>query len=255
VRRPDRTCSSRGWSSPPLLSGLLSLARDQVSAVNAVLALVVVVVAVAAVGSRAAGVVAALSAAAWFDFSWLPPYDTFTIAQRDDVETAVLLVLVGLAVTEVVLWGRRRQADASRREGYLGGVVRAATMVAQGEATSGVALTTVAHQIEEVLGVERCRWVEGPPRAGAVLDQDGEVRRDGRVLDVRRAGLPVDDVTVIPVVRRGVALGRFEVASGSHTFWPTLEQRLVALTLADTVAALVTPPAPSRPAGSAPAAG
>ncbi|MXG90556.1 DUF4118 domain-containing protein [Nocardioides flavescens] len=243
-----------GLLAPPAVSGLLSLARDQVSAVNAVLVMVVLVVAVAAGGSRVAGVVAALSAAAWFDFFWLPPFRTFTIAQRDDVETAVLLMLVGLALTEIVLWGRRRQADASRREGYLSGVVRAATTVARGEATSGATLTSVSQQIADVLGVERCRYVEGPPRAGAQLDQDGEVRRAGRVLDVRRAGLPVDDVTVIPVVRAGEVVGRFELTSASHAVWPTLEQRLVAVTLAD-LAAPVTPPAPSRRAASGPGGG
>jgi len=243
-----------GLVVPPALGGLLALARDQVSAVNALLAVVVVVVAIAAGGSRVAGVVAALSAAGWFDFFWLPPFGTFDIAGRDDVETAVLLALVGLVVTEIVLWGRRRQADASRREGFLGGVVRAATQVARGEVTSGATLASVSQQIAEVLGVERCRYVEGVPRAGARLDQDGEVRRAGRVLDVRRAGLPVDDVTVIAVVRAGEVVGRFELTSGSHAVWPTLEQRLVAVTLADP-AAPVTPPAPSPRAGSAPAAG
>ena len=57
----------------------------------------------------------------------------FAISQRDDIEAAVLLALIGLAVTEIALWGRRQQARASIRAGYLSGVVPAA--LAHGSAT------------------------------------------------------------------------------------------------------------------------
>ena len=35
------------------------------------------------------------------------PYARFTITDPNDIEATVLLVLVGLAVTEIALWGRR----------------------------------------------------------------------------------------------------------------------------------------------------
>src|SRR3954451_20582263 len=50
-------------------------------------------------------------------------YFHFAIAERDDVEGAVRLALIGLAVTEIALWGRRQQARGSTRAGYLRGVV------------------------------------------------------------------------------------------------------------------------------------
>src|SRR5438067_908879 len=47
------------------------------------------------------------------------PYNRFTIANRDDIENTVLLVVIGAAVTEIAMWGRRQQARASRQSGYL----------------------------------------------------------------------------------------------------------------------------------------
>jgi K+-sensing histidine kinase KdpD len=57
-----------------------------------------------------AGLLAAVSSAVWFDFFLTVPYGRFTIDDRADIETTVLLILVGVAVTEICLWGRRQQA-------------------------------------------------------------------------------------------------------------------------------------------------
>jgi K+-sensing histidine kinase KdpD len=243
----------RYWSGPFLFGAalLLPLAvaatlsgfRDSVSPANAVLVLVLVVVAVAAGGSRLAGVVAALSSVVWFDFFLTEPYLTFTISRRADVETAVLLTLVGLAVTEIVLWGRRQQAGASRREGYLNGVVGAAAMVAEGTAAAPAVLDFISREIVAVLGIDRCEYVAGPPVHRPRLGQDGAVRRDGRELDVDRSGLPTDDVIELPVSRGGAVLGRFVLTAASHVAWTTREQRLVAVTLADQAAAVLAPSA------------
>ena len=46
----------------------------------------------------------------WFDFFLTEPYLRLTIADSDDIETTVLLVLIGVAVTEIALWGHRQQA-------------------------------------------------------------------------------------------------------------------------------------------------
>src|SRR2546428_173356 len=80
------------------------------------------VVAVAATGYRPAGFLAAASAAAWFDFFLTRPYERFTITRREDIETTVLLLVLGIAVTEIAVWGRRQHAAASRRAGYLDGI-------------------------------------------------------------------------------------------------------------------------------------
>lgn len=65
----------------PLLVALALVPfRTDLSATNAALILVVTVVAVASLGTRVAGALASLSAAAWFDFFLTEPYQRFLIA-------------------------------------------------------------------------------------------------------------------------------------------------------------------------------
>ena len=59
-----------------------------------------------------AGYLAALLAGLWFDFFCTEPFQRFTIADRLDVETTILLLIVGGAVTELAVWGRRQEAKA-----------------------------------------------------------------------------------------------------------------------------------------------
>ena len=221
---------------PLAVCATLSAARGTVASDNAVLVLVLVVVAVAASGSRLAGVVAALSSAAWFDYFLTRPLHHFTIADRDDVETAVLLTLVGIAVTEIALWGRRQQARLSEREGYLTGVISAADLVARGEATPKVVLDFIGRQIVDLLAIDSCTYAVGPPGAHARLERDGSVTRGGSILDVDRSGMPVNDVIELPVERGGMILGRYVLTAASRVVWTDTEQRRVAVTLADQAA-------------------
>ena len=64
---------------------------------------------------------AAVSAAVWFDFFWTQPYETLAITTRADIETAVLLLLLGLAVAEIGVHARRQHAAASREGGFRDG--------------------------------------------------------------------------------------------------------------------------------------
>jgi K+-sensing histidine kinase KdpD len=99
---------------PFLVTLALVPLRDSVTNTNAALVLVLVIVAAAASGNRAAGLLAALSSAAWFDFFLTRPYQTFTITRRDDVETTILLLAVGVGVTEIELWGLRQHERADQ---------------------------------------------------------------------------------------------------------------------------------------------
>jgi K+-sensing histidine kinase KdpD len=225
---------------PFLLGAILYAVRADVTAATGALVLVLVVVGAAAAGDRAAGLLAAISAGVWFDFFLAPPYRTFTIDDPNDVETAVLLVLISVAVTEVALWGRRQQAQASRRSGYLDGVLNAARAVAEGDAPASTVTDLVAGQIAEVLDADSSHFVSGPllDRRVAILDHDGVLVRGGHPVDVDRVGLPTDDYTAVPV-RKGLdEVGHFLLASPSHVAYPTREQRRVAVLLADQVAAV-----------------
>lgn len=225
---------------PFLACALISALRGDVTAATSVLVLVLIVVGAATTGDRIAGLLAALSAGVWFDFFLVPPHHTFTIDNRDDVEATVLLVIISIAVTEVALWGRRQQARASRRSGYLEGVLNAARAVAEGDAPTSTVTDLVAAQITDVLDADAVLFVKGPVLDSriAVLDHDGVLTRDGHQIDVDRVGLPSDEYTAVPVRLGQRQVGHFLLTAASHVTYPTREQRRVAVLLADQVAAV-----------------
>lgn len=224
--------------APLATAAVLSTARDSVTAATSVLVLVVWVVGAAATGDRLAGVLAALSAGAWFDFFLTEPYQRFTIADADDVEAAVLLVVIGLGVSEVAQWGYRQQRQAARRSGYLDGVLGAARAVAEGSVPRASLVEVVARQITEVLGADGCRYVDGPVRDArvAILDHDGALSRGGHVVDVDRVGLPSDEYVAVLVRRGPDVAGHFLLTATSHLSYPSVEARRVAVLLAAQVA-------------------
>lgn len=225
----------------PFVAGaVLAAFRDDVTNATSVLVLVLIVVGAAATGDRVAGLLAAVSAGAGFDFFLVPPFHTFTIDNHDDIETAMLLVLISGAVTEVALWGRRQQARASRRSGYLDGLLNTARAVAEGTAPGSAVTDLVARQITEVLDADEAHFVKGPVHDSriAVLDHDGVLVRNARHVDVDRVGLPTDEYTAVPVRKGPHEVGHFLLTAASHVAYPTQEQRRVAILLADQVAAV-----------------
>lgn len=228
--------------APLVTCAVLGVVRDHVAAASAVLVLVLWVVAAAATGDRVAGVLAAASGAAWFDFFLAAPYLRFTIGDADDIEATVLLVLIGLAVTEIALWGYRQQAQAARRSGYLDGVVGTARVVADGDLPAVAVAGLVADQIVHVLDADECRYVPGPVQDVriATIDHDGVVTRNGHATNADRNGLPTDEYVAVLVQRGPTTRGHFLVTATSHVARPTREQRRVAVLLADQVASAST---------------
>ena len=244
LARRWRTPARVGALALPLVScAILSTLRDTVTAATAVLVLVLWVVAAAASGDRIAGLLAAVSGGVWFDFFLTEPYLQFTIADADDIEATILLVVIGACVTEIALWGRRQQGRAARRSGYLDGVLRTAEVVSEGETPTTALIEIVARQISDVLGADSCRFVAGPVHDEriALLDHDGTLVRGGRETDVDRVGLPSDEYVALLVRRGSVVVGHFLVSSTARVRYPTREQRRVAVLLADQVAAAVDP--------------
>jgi K+-sensing histidine kinase KdpD len=226
---------------PLATCAVLSTVRDGVPAATAVLVLVLWVVAGAATGDRVAGLLAAISGAAWFDFFLTSPYQRFTIASSDDVQATVLLVAINLAVTEIALWGHRQRAGAARRSGYLDGVLNAARLVSDGDTPAPALVKVVAGQIADVLGADACSYLEKPifDSRIAVLDHDGFLSRRGHTVDVDRVGIPTDEYVAIPVRRGTRVVGHFLVTAASHAAYPSGEQLRVAVLLADQVAVAV----------------
>jgi len=215
---------------------------DSVTPATAALVLVLIVVAAAATGDRLAGFVAALSAGAGFDVFLTEPFGRLTITDPNDIEVTVLLVLVGVAVTEVALWGRRQQARASRRAGYLDGVLGTSKIIAEPLPSPDALIEHVARQIVQVLDIDDCRFVPGagPGPQDASLDHDGVVTRRGYRLNVERDGLPTDEPIGL-IVRQGSAChGQFVLTAATRVARPSAEQLGVAVLLADQVGAALT---------------
>lgn len=156
VQPPPSAVRFAALVAPLLTSALLSTVRESVTATTSVLVLVVWVVGAAATGDRVAAVRAAVSAGVWFDFFLTEPYLAFTIANAHDIEATSLLVVIGLAVSELALWGYRQQKQAARRSGYLEGVLGAARSVAEGTLPLPGVLQVVGRQVSEVLGADSC---------------------------------------------------------------------------------------------------
>lgn len=228
---------------PVAVAAALAQLRSVVDGPAAALVLVLVVVGAASTGSRWAGLVSAVSAAASFNWFLTAPYASLVIADRDDAEVAVLLALVGLAVTEIALWGRRQQGRASRTAGLVEGV--AAAMGGVGDENPD-RVHDIAQRLQAVLGVEAVGYDPGPLRPDEpVLGPDGVVRVGPVPLDVVRDGLPTDAHVQVPVGDHDRG-GRFLVAGagrGRRPCRPSLSELHLAAVLARGLGAALQHPA------------
>jgi hypothetical protein len=227
-------------AGPLAVAAALVPFREQVANTNAALVLVLLVVAVAASGYRLAGVVAALSAGVWFDFFLTRPYQRLAIDDPSDIETAVLLLLVGVGVAELAVWGRRQQADASRQAGYVAGIQDAVEAVTDASSPSAV-IDGVRTQLTRLLTLRSCRFDYGRGVIGGGhprLRPDGQVEVGGAICDVERYGLPVEHDIELLLIGEGGYRGRFLLAAAPDAR-PSLAQRLAAVALADQATAVL----------------
>ena len=128
VGTPDER-AARGSSkvSPSLMFGLgpmaaffvaalLVVARDDIGTTNVAL-LIALVVVVAATADRAAGVATALVASLAYNFFHTEPYQSLRMSDGQDILTVVLLIVIGLVVSEISARGAagHQRTEAARR--------------------------------------------------------------------------------------------------------------------------------------------
>lgn len=140
---------------------LLVPLRAHVLNTNLALVLVLVVLGAAVVGGRAAGVTSALAAALCYDFFLTVPYGSFTMERGDDIETTVLLALIGLVSGELVERARRHERAALARGRELAQVQRRAELAAGGE-RPGRLIEVSTRELTDLLGLKACRFVPRP---------------------------------------------------------------------------------------------
>lgn len=236
-RRPrpprDLIAMTAGLAVPFLVTLALVPFRTGLSHTNAALVLVLVVVAVAALGSRTAGAVGALSAAAWFDFFLTRPYETFDINRPANVQTTVLLLVVGLIVSQLAAHARRLEVVTVTDADHLARIHRTAD-VAKSAGAADTVVDHVREELTELLGLRACRFESGillgqPPR----LDGDGNITVGRRSWDMDAAGWPEGEIE-LRTYTGGHYVGRFMLTPGPGPV-PSRQARLVAVTLADQV--------------------
>ena len=227
----DRIAIAAALAAPLAAAVILLPFRASWSNTDVALLLVVVVVGVAAIGNRVAGGLAAVWAAVWFDFFFTLPYERFTIRSPADVTTAVLLLLVGLTVSQLAARARRLQVIAVTDAGYLA-LIHETASLAQSATFPDAVVDHVKKQLIGLLDLEGCRFERGslfghPPR----LAPDGNVMMGHYRWEFERWGLPSEEIE-LPISGTGQYYGRFMLnpKPGSK---PSLQARLVAVTLAD----------------------
>jgi hypothetical protein len=227
----DSAAVAAGLLLPLAVAVVFLPLRSSWSNTNMALVLVVAVVAVAAIGNRLGGALAAVSAAVWFDFFYTVPYERFTIARAADIRTAVLLLVVGVAVSQLAARARRLKVLAITDARYLAQIHQTAE-VAQKAKSPDAVVDHVRGQLTSLLDLAGCRFEYGilighPPR----LEPDGSVMVGRSHRDVELSGLPREEIE-LRTFGNGQYYGRFMLRPKPESR-PSLQARLVAVTLAD----------------------
>ena len=241
-RAPDHAIGIGGWVlaglGPLAVSGVLVGLRGQFKAVNVALVLVVVVLGAAIVGARRGGVIAAFVSAACFDFFFTRPYYSFTIDRRDDIETTIVLLIVGLTVGELVVRSRRsrRLARTSRREVEQ---IRHVAEVAAGGEPKGSLIAVVQREVVAILGARGARF-ERPPFATSLPRLGhGHITIQPADPTIPPAG-PRNEVE-LPVWGGGREIGRLVIVlpTDSIGLEASIDDRALASALADQLGAIL----------------
>lgn len=220
------------------VAGLLVGVRGEILNANVALVLVIVVVLAAALGGRGPGMATAVVAAMSFDFFHTRPYLSLSISSQDDLETAGLLLVVGLVVGHIAARSRVSRAAAEIGRSEVRRIYRVAEQVASGADPADVVLTGQG-ELVALLNLSECRFEASGGLPLPRLDRSGAVPGVHRY---SRGGfeLPVEGVE-LPVLSRGRPVGRFVLVpvAGQGV---SLEQRIVAVAIADQVGAALGQP-------------
>jgi K+-sensing histidine kinase KdpD len=219
-----------GPGAAVVIAGALAGLRGELGATNVALVLTCVVV-VAAVAGRAAGFATGVVAAVSFNFFHTQPYESLRIADGRDVATVIMLVGIGIVVSEVS--HRRREAGRTTRARVRDehSLEATASRIAHG-ASSDEVWSEVRSSITTILGLSACRFEAGDTtlpvieRSGSLVARQMRWDRDGFVL----AG-----ATAIPVAYGERTFGHLVLVPGEHSA-STLETRRAVLALADLLA-------------------
>jgi hypothetical protein len=224
----------------PLFVGMALVGvRGEIDSEITALALVLTVVAGGRIGGRAGGLVAAVTAAMSFDFFHTRPYLSLKIIDAKDVETTVLLLLVGLAVGGIA--GRARREQQFVRQGVNPSLALARVLAVAADGCAEDVTLSVRAELLNLLSLQEC-WFTSEPVTLTMIDRGGTIRGDGPVNFGGDFALPVEGVAV-PVTWNNRCFG-YVAAIPVPGVIVTGENRRVAVAMAEVLGlALAAEPA------------
>jgi Domain of unknown function (DUF4118) len=208
---PDTAPTLAAWASALVLPIGVAAAciplRAHVAAADVALLLAVIILVAATLGGRLTGAVAALEAAVAFDLFFTKPYYSLRINRAEDVETAVLMLIVGVAIGEIVTRGRRDRHAAHVSRSNLERVSRFTELAAGGE-RPGRLIRVARRELIDLLELDDAEF-ERPPFFDALprLNHSGlsippALSTDGDTA-ARRGQIE------LPIWAEGLEVGRF----------------------------------------------
>jgi hypothetical protein len=213
------------------LSAAMLPLRGRVFNVCMALALVIPVLAGSFTGGRLAGIASAVTATLAFDFFFTQPYRTLRITNRNDIATAIaLLVLAGLGA-EIGHRLRRRDRDAREACAAFDRVCRVAELSARGADLEDV-VSSARAELMGLFDLDDCTFESvDSPAPPLRLGIDGMLEglpaeNNGAVLVLPPGGV------ALPVIGRGHNFGRLLLYTTRSVRF-TLLQRRVAISIAD----------------------
>jgi Osmosensitive K+ channel histidine kinase len=217
---------------PFAVAGTLIPLRDDVAEADVALALAIVIVVAATLGGRPTGTTAGVAAAVAFDAFFTRPYYSLRIDQQQDIETVLLMVVLGGAIGEIVTRGRRSHLAWQTARSQLERASRITELAAGGE-RPGRLIRVARSELIDILDLEGCEF-ERPP----FVDALPRLTHTGLLFPPRLGELeppPHDHRLALPVTAEGLEIGRFVLTLAPERSPLDLshDARIAALLLAD----------------------
>jgi hypothetical protein len=178
----------------PLVVGMAMVGvRGEIDPQITALVLVVTVVGGAQVGGRLGGLASAVMAAISFDFFHTQPYLSLKITNAKDIETTVLLLVVGLAVG--ALADRLQLERMFGREGAHASSALGRVLAVAADGRADDVESSVRAELLELLSLQEC-WFTTDAVTLTTIDRVGTIRGEGPSNLGGDFALPVEGVAL-----------------------------------------------------------
>lgn len=251
-------------------TGAMLIVRDHLGALNVMLIYLLVVLALGMTTGSGPAAAMAIASFVLFDFMFLPPYYTLTIADPDHVLTVFVYLGVAIVTSQLVARVRARTLLAEREQRRTALLYELnAALISDG--TVPEILNTIVEQVVQAYGATGCRILlpdagskglvaraHAPADLNPELDRQMEavaeralvtrtpagLSRSGTRLHVPHGARPESvvrarapkDVLYVPIIAAEEPIGVMEVHGRSRTRWPEHDQEQVLISFANQAA-------------------